>query len=172
MANNSSGRTLSADDTVKIRDLRNRILAYLDRKEILSNDEVMSFYDIVNACNKEFIIYTRALKDLVSKKANKINNKVTIKNVFLGNKPYIVKVTPGVKDNNTYINIDYANCYRSYSGTIQISDKLPKPILLKSIEGRFTDEELESFMSKCNNEFKTILSILNKYNNIYHTDFS
>ena len=96
-------------ETEKIKSLRDKILNILDKKEVLSNSDSISFYDISEAAQKEFGIYSEYFQETINKYANKINMKASISN-YLGKKlPYIYKIVPQVKNSVEMISIYFVN---------------------------------------------------------------
>ena len=70
------------DKEMELKNIRNRILERLDSPKIEYDGDVVSFYDLYNACIREFEPYTSCFKELINEYGTKLNKKSKLESFF------------------------------------------------------------------------------------------
>ena len=65
-------------DNEKIEELRNKIIGKLNEEAFISNNEYVSFFDLVKICNNEIGVHSKYFKNNIFENMTKINRKTKI----------------------------------------------------------------------------------------------
>ena len=152
------------------KDLKDKIIELLNRKKVLSNGEIISFYDLSHACKKEFGVYSKFFKNNINKYGSKINNKSSLQTVMGIKVPFIDRVIPEIKDGNELITIYFKDSSKNNCGQLVI-DKDGNAKLNNLSVDRFNKKYLEELINKCLVCFSPLMHGLCAFNEEYNMDF-
>ena len=155
------------DKEMELKNIRNRILERLDSPKIEYDGDVVSFYDLYNACIKEFEPYTSCFKDLINEYGTKLNKKSKLESFFGKKTLFVSYVVPEVVDNNVRVDIYLHNSNNENCGVVRIENE-KTPILIGVDNSLLQSKNNIVFINDLQTMFSPFLRLLSVFRDTFN----
>ena len=94
----------------KMLELNRKIQQVLNRKEVKTDNEIITFYELANSCKEAMFPYNYFFYTDTAEIAKDINFRIQFKNMLGKNIPYIGEVIPTIdEEGKCYVNVGLVN---------------------------------------------------------------
>ena len=143
----------------QIEELRIKILRKLNEEGIKSNEEEVSFYDVLAACKSEMGLYNDFFREDINVQCTRINRKSRICNLFKRYVPLIDKVVPEISNGKEILQVYLTDKFGEDAGIIELRNQ-DDIRFVGYDESRFSSKENLEFISDIESSFKDTLRVL------------
>ena len=147
-------------DNEKIEELRKKIIGKLNEEAFISNNEYISFFDLVKICNNEIGVHSKYFKNNIFENMTKINRKTKLGELFGRESFYICEVVPYVSDNKSCVDILFSNNKGKYAFEMKMENE---KYILTNGKCDLDNEKNVEYLDNCYNTFKPFIYELNEF---------
>lgn len=151
----------------KMLELNRKIQQVLNRKEVKTDNEIITFYELANSCKEAMFPYNYFFYTDTAEIAKDINFRIQFKNMLGKNIPYIGEVIPTIdEEGKCYVNVGLVNNSNKRAGNLLIQ-KERYPEIIGVDDKLLNNLSFFELVDSCDESFKDETKVLEKFKEDY-----